>query len=201
HIVPLPSAEELREAAGKRAMLFNGQIAENPVRTGNGSAEAPYVFAKNHEIVSHPWERRIWMTFNFPASINPAYEFYRPGAYARRLELEKKKAPLVKSPFERGATFVRAFDNDFVVCRQPGFAAILHTGPVGFQDGDPKMHQFPGPMGLSGGQLSALWTPGTGAILLGQRGGMAHQKSFDVLDARRTRPKHPVTRLTAHRGF
>src|SRR6202008_1087359 len=62
--------------------------------------------------------------------------------------------------------------------------------PVGFQDGDPRMHQFPGPMGLSGGQLSAFWTPSTGAVLLGQRGGMAHQKSFDVIDAWRTWPIH-----------
>lgn len=201
HIVPLPTAEELHEASAKRAQQFNGQIAENPVIKGNGSAETPYVFAKNHEITSQPWERRIWMTFNFPASINPAYEFYRPGAYARRLELEKKKSPLVKSPFERGETFVRVFDNDFVVSRQPEFAAILHTGPVGFQDGDPRMHQFPGPMGLSGGQLSAFWTPSTGAVLLGQRGGMAHQKSFDVIDAWRTWPIHAVSGLTSDGVF
>src|SRR4029078_13351775 len=105
-------------------------------------------------------------------------------------ELEKMQSPLVKSPFERGETFVRTFDNDFVVCRQAGFAAILHTGPGGFQAGDPKMHQFPGPMGLSGGQLSAFWTPSTGAVLLGQRGGMNHQKSVDVIDAARTGPTH-----------
>ncbi|MBM4068986.1 MAG: hypothetical protein FJ271_08595 [Planctomycetes bacterium] len=197
HIVPLPSANDLRDAPSKRAQQFNGQIAENPVRVGNGSKEAAYVFTKNHEIVSHPWERRIWSTFNFPASVNPAVEFYRPGTYARRLQLEKKKSPMVKSPFERGETFVRAFDNDFLVCRQPGYAAILHTGPVGFQDGNPRMHQFPGPMGLSGGQLSAYWTPKTGAVLLGQRGGMAHQKSFDVIDAWRTWPNHSVSGVTA----
>lgn len=197
HLVPLPSADELRDASARRAAQFNSQMGENPILKGDGSAAAPYVYAKNHEIVSHPWERRMWMTFNFPASVNPAYEYYRPGTYARRLELETKKSPLVKSPFERGETFVRVFDDDFVVCRQPAFAAIVHTGLIGFQDGDPKMHQFPGPMGLSGGQLSAFWTPRTGAVLLGQRGGMAHQKSFDAIDAWRTWPSHAVSGVTA----
>jgi hypothetical protein len=63
------------------------------------------------------------------------------------------------------------------------------------------MHQFPGPLGLSGGQLSAFWTPRTGTVLLGQRGGMGHQKSFDVIEAWRTWPNHSVSGVTAEGTF
>ena len=201
HLIPLPSAEELRTAPATQASHFNFQIAENPIKTGDGSAARPYVNLKNDEITSHPWQRRVWMTYNFPASVNPGYEFYRPGAFAHRQELQKKNSPLLKSPFERGETFIRAFEKDFVVCRQPGFAAILHTGPIGNQDAAEKLHQFTGPMGLSGGQLSAFWTPATGSVLLGQRGGMTRNKSFDVVEAWRTWPNHSVSGVTADGVF
>lgn len=201
HLIELPPMDVLRAAPAKRAGQFAFDIAENPVKSGNGSAQTPYVYLKNHEIASNPWQRRIWTTFNFPASVNPGHEFYRAGAFAHRQELEKKKSPFLKSPFERGESFLRTFGKDFVVCRQPTFAAILHTGPVGFQDASEKFHQFPGPMGLSGGQLSAFWTPATGSVVLGQRGGMNHQKSFDVIEAWRTWPNHSVSGVTADGVF
>lgn len=151
----------------------------------------------NDEIISHPWKWRLWQTFNFPASINPGYEFYPPGTFAHRQELEKQDSPLLKSPFERGETFVRDFSQEFVVTRQPAYGAILHTGPIGTQDPTEKWRQFLGPMGLSGGQLSAFWTPATGSVLLGQRGGMANDKSFDLVEAWRTWPNHSVSGQTA----
>jgi hypothetical protein len=46
----------------------------------------------------------MWMSYNFPISQNPGYEFYRKGVYAHRQELEKQNSPLLKSPFLRGET-------------------------------------------------------------------------------------------------
>ena len=189
YLTKLPTAEQLAAAGAARASTFNGQIRENPV-TGKGG------FLRNEEITSHPWARRVWATYNFPASVNPAYEFYRQGAYAHLLELEKKNSPFLKSPFERGETFIRDFEKEFVVVKQPSFAAIFHTGPIGTQEPGDKMHQFAGPMGLSGGQLSAFWTPATGSVILGQRGGMTYDKSFDLVEAWRTWPNHSVNGIT-----
>jgi hypothetical protein len=194
HLARLPSADELRDAPARRARQFASDIAENP-RDMAGR------HIRDDEIISHLWKWRVWMTFNFPASVNPGHEFYRAGAWAHRQELEKQQSPLLKSPFERGESFIRAFEKDFVVARQPGFAAILHTGPIGSQDPAEKMHQYAGPMGLSGGQLSAFWTPATGSVLLGQRGGMTYDRSFDLVEAWRTWPIHAVSGATADGVF
>lgn len=193
HLVRLPSLADLRDAPGRRAGMFAENIRENP-RDGDR-------FIRNDEIISHPWKWRLWHTFNFPASVNPGYEFYRQGAYAKRRELEKQQSPLLKSPFERGESFVRTFGKDFAVTRQPGYAAILHTGSIGTQSPDDKLRQFVGPLGLSGGQLSAFWTPTTGSVLLGQRGGMTSDKTFDVVEAWRTWPNHSVSGVTAEGTF
>lgn len=194
HLVKLPSPDILRDAPGKRANMFAEDIRENP-RDDKGR------HIRADEIISHPWKWRVWMTFNFPASVNPGYEFYPKGAYARRFALEKKDSPLLHSPFERKEAFMRSFGKDFLVARQPGYAAILHTGPIGLQDPEDKMHQFTGPMGLSGGQLSAFWMPATGSVILGQRGGMTYDKSFDQVAAWRTWPNHSVNGLTANGVF
>lgn len=194
HLVTLPPEDMLRNAPAKRARDFAGQIGENP-RTVEGR------FIRNDEITSYPWKWRTWHSFNFPASVNPGAEFYLQGAYARRQKLELQNSPLLKSPFERGETFLRDFDREFVVTQQPSFAAILHTGPIGTQDRDEDMYQFAGPMGLSGGQLSAFWTPATGSVILGQRGGMSYDKSFDVIKAWRTWPNHAVSGATADGVF
>jgi hypothetical protein len=194
HIAKRPTEQELREAPGKRARHFAEEIRENGV-DGKGG------FVKNENIISHPWKWRVWMTYNFPASVNPGYEFYRKGAFAHRLELEKANSPLLKSPFERGERFIRDFNKEFVVTRQPSFAAILHTGPIGSQHPDDGMRQFVGPLGLSGGQLSAFWTPSTGSVILGQRGSITNDKSFDAVESWRTWPNHSVSGVTADGVF
>lgn len=194
HLAKLPTDEQLRNAPAACAASFAGQIRENPVNGKGG-------FVRDDEIISHPWKPRVWMSYNFPGSVNPGYEFYRNGAYAHRQELERAKSPLLKSPFERGESFVRKFGQEFVVSRQPGFAAILHAGPIGTQSADEGLRQFAGPMGLSGGQLSAFWTPTTGAVLLGQRAGMSNDKSFDVIEAWRTWPSHAVSGATTDGVF
>lgn len=196
HLVTLPAADALANAAAARAGEFNRQIAENPVKSGNGAAETPYTYLQNDEIGSTPWLWRLWDNFNFPASLNFGHEFYPRGAYARRRKLEAENSPLLKSPFLRGESFVRDFDRAFMVARQKDYAAIVHTGSVG----DPAMHdragQFAGPLGLGGGQLSAFWTPATGCVVLGRRAGMSKGKSFDDLAQWRLWPIHAVSGST-----
>ncbi len=188
------SPEVLKAAPGRRAFMFNEDIGENPrIREADGSLR----HIRSDEIKLGKWGLRMWWTHNFPISVNPGYEFYRDGAFAHRQELEKNNAAMFKSPFLRGENFIRDFAQAFVVTRQPGFAAILHTGPVGAQTPDDKKFQFAGPLGLGGGQLSAFWTPETGTVLLGQRSGMSYDQSFDKLDAWRTWPQHAISGVTA----
>lgn len=194
HFAKRPSAEQLQGAPATRASAFAFHLQENGVRNGKFISTEEL---QTEKTMPMEWKIRMWMTYNFPASVNPGYELYRPGTWARRQALEKANSPLLKSPFLRGEQFVRTFEREFVVTRQPAFAAILHTGVVGAQNADEKMHQFAGPLGLGGGQLSAFWTPQTGSVLLGLRIGMSYDKSFDVLDDWRTWPSHAVFGATA----
>lgn len=187
--------EQLREAPAARAARFNFGLGENYRIDGH--------YLTNEELLAYkippqnPWKPKLWMSFNFPASVNPGYEHYPKGAWAHRQELEKTKSPLLTSPFLQQAGFVKAFEKDFLVARQGGFAAIVHTGPVGAQGPDDKTFKFAGPLGLGGGQLSAFWTPQAGPVILGLRMGMSYDKSFDQLDAWRTWPIHAVSGVTA----
>jgi hypothetical protein len=194
HCAPTPTPDELQAAPALRAAAFAEQLREN-LRDSQG-----HYYTTDELTVQNTmwkWVLRIWMTYNFPVSLNPGYEFYRPGTWARRQEMVRTNSPLVLSPFLRGERFVRSFADAFVVTRQAGYAAIVHTGPVGTQSPDDNKAQFPGPMGLGGGQLSAFWTPETGAVLLGLRVGMSYDRSFDVLDAWRTWPIHAVSGVGA----
>ena len=185
YLTKLPSAEELNAAAEKRVSAFRAQLAENPRRPDG-------TFLRNEEIASSPWAFRIWQSWNFPM-INFAYEHYRKGAYAHRAKLEQEKSPYLKSPFERGETFVREFGKAFVVAKLPAYATILHTGPVGGEEIEDSLFKFAGPYGLGGGQLSAFWTPATGSVILGRRGGMSFDKNFDKVDEWRLWPIHAVS--------
>ena len=192
--VMTPKPELLQGATHLRAYDFNEDIGQNPRVTENGVTR----YLNNDEIKNeYPWKLRMWMTYNFPISLNPGYELFRKGAWAHRQELVGKNSPLLKSPYLRGENFVREFDQAFVMTRQPGFAAILHTGPIGAQTPEDNKAQFPGPLGLSGGQLSAFWTPATGSVILGLRSGMSYNESFDKVDAWRNWPNHSVSGVTA----
>ncbi len=190
HMVETPAPETIIEAAVKNARSFNHQIAETP-RIAGGR------FIQPDEIKGNPWNFRMWTTYNFPASVNPGYEFFKPGAYAHRLALEKDKSPMLASPFLRGEIFIRDFEKAFVVARQPEFAVILHTGPIGDQLPGDERAQFQGPLGFGGGQLSAFWTPATGSVILGSRSGMSHKESFDRIEQWRAWPIHAVSGATA----
>lgn len=198
HLAPLPAPDILADAAAKRARAIRQNIQENPVdpaRSANG-----YVFFANDEIKSGPWllshvhqrkDRagmwRMFLTYNFPASVNPGYEFYPPGVYARRLRMQRDSSPMLESPFERGETFVRGFDRAFVAVNQAGFRAILHTGAVGPERADAGV-----PAGFGGGQLAAFSTPAGGAVLVGRRSG----KELDAPENWRRWPIHAVSGLT-----
>lgn len=194
HFISTPTDELLQKAPAARAAAFAFHLQENGVEMGKYLTTEELQTAKKMPM---PWVPRVWMSYNFPASVNPAYELYRRDAWAHRQALEKSNSPLLKSPFLRGEHFIRAFEQDFVVTRQPGFAAILHSGPIGTQHPDDKKTLFAGPLGLGGGQLSAFWTPQTGSVLLGLRMGMSNDKSFDLLDEWRTWPMHSVIGITS----
>ncbi|MBI2441856.1 MAG: hypothetical protein HYV35_10855 [Lentisphaerae bacterium] len=188
--VTAPTTDQLAAAAGARAGAFNRQIHENP-KGADGK------FMPNDAIANTPWKFTMWPSWDFPAAINFACEFYRKGSYAHRLDLEQKNSPFLKSPFLGAGAFVTNFADAFVVSRQKTYAAILHTGPVGAQDPEDGLFQFSGPLGFGGGQLSAFWTPETGSVILGRRRGQHWEQSFDTNEVWRTWPIHAVSGCTA----
>lgn len=124
------------------------------------------------------WKESHWCG----SSLNFAYDLYKSGAYAKQLALAN--TPIVKPLYMRNETFVREFEKVFVIARFEPYALAIHTGPVrGF------------PNGFGGGQLSVFWTPATGTILLGRRGGMQGHAP-DKLEEWRTWPIHAVSGLT-----
>lgn len=187
-----PTPEVLKAAPGRRAHDYNEDIHENPrIREGDKLRHI-----RNDEISLNPWRLYMWWTNDFPISVNPAYEFYKKGTFAHRQELEKKNSPLLKSPYLRGENFIREFEKSFVVARQSGYAAIIHTGPVGVQTPDDNKAQFQAPLGLGGGQLSAFWTPKAGSAILGLRSGASYDKGYDKLENWRLWPIHAVSGIT-----
>ncbi|MCX5662504.1 MAG: hypothetical protein NTW19_22715 [Planctomycetota bacterium] len=200
-LVDGPTAEDLKTGALLRVEGFNHGIVENPVKSGTGSKEDPRIWYKNEELHGYQWERRMWQTWDFPLSVNFAYEFYPKGYDAHRRDLEAKKSPMLKSPYLRDGSFLRDFEKAFYATKQASFAAILQTGPIGQQTPDDKLAQFCGPLGLGGGQLSAFWTPATGSVILGRRSGNKWDNTFDLVDAWRTWPNHSVNGVTPEGKF
>lgn len=195
--VKMPAADALANAAMLRAGEFKRQMAENPVKSGNGAPETPYVYFPSEELPLQVWRLNMFENWNFPASVNFAYEHYRKGAYAHLAKLESEKSPFLKFPFARDEKFVRDFSGAFVVAKNSNYGVVLHTGPTGKQDPNEGLLQYTSPMGFGGGQLSAFWTPATGSVILGRRGGMVHGKPFDKIEEWRTWPIHAVTGCTA----
>lgn len=187
YLTKYPTAEELANAAPRRAQFLQGNIKENPL---SGTRKG---YLLNEEIANHPWSFRPWQTYNFPGMVSYAYEHYPRGAYAHRDKLEKEKSPLLRSPFMRDENFVREFGDAFTVIKRPSYSAIVHSGHIGEADENRGYSLYPGPYGFGGGQLSAFWTPATGSVILGRRGGMTREKNFDLLDDWRLWPVHAVS--------
>ena len=186
---------------GYRATGFAAQLKENPVKSGDGSKDNPRVWMTDDEIAGNKWARRMWQTWDFPASVNFGYEFYPKNAWAHRQELVKSNSPMLKRPYDRDGSFIHEFGTAFYATKQAGFAALLHTGPVGFQTPDDNKAQFKGPLGFGGGQLSAFWTKSTGSVILGRRSGNTWDKTHDLIEAWRTWPQHGVSGATADGKF
>jgi hypothetical protein len=194
-----PTAEQLETAAARRIDTYTRQLhgslrnPYNPFRDAAGH----YGYVRDEDLRGSTWRWRLWDSFNFPATLNPGVEFYRPGACARLKRLEREQPRVFDSPYARGETFLRGFEEVFFTTRQGSYAAILHTGPVGEQDPHDGLVRMPGPMGFGGGQLSAFWTPRTGCVILGRRAGMTPDRSHDDPEQWRQWPIHAVSGITA----
>lgn len=106
-----------------------------------------------------PEPRAPWTAAESPLDHLPFdHDYYHPGT----LERFRRATPLpiARLPVAREADFARDFDEEILVTRFGGAAAIVHTGRIA-----------PGeePRGFSGGALAAFWTPATGPVLLGRR--------------------------------
>lgn len=138
HLAPLPKPEVMKTATQRVVDHLDRQLES--IRPSG----------------AQPWREGHWS-----GAMNFAYEHYKKGTYARRLQLEKEGSPLLKPLFARKETFIRQFADCFVIARFDGYSAVVHTGPVrGW------------PYGFGGGTLSGFWTPETGSVLLGRRRGM-----------------------------
>jgi hypothetical protein len=187
---PLPSKEEMLSRLSSCVGGFNEAVRQNPrIREADGKLR----HLENEELKSHPLQFRLWPSFNFPVVTNMAYDYYQPGSYQHRVELEKSKSPMLRSPYQNEERFVRDFAGAFTAVRQADYACILHTGPVSQHETNSAVFHFTGPYGLGGGQLSAFWTPRTGSVLLGRRGGMHWDDTIDKLEQWRLWPMHAVS--------
>jgi hypothetical protein len=167
YLTPLPAPATLQAAPNTVIRHLNAQLA------------------KPRQATPQPWRETHWS-----GAINYAYEFYPKGHYEYRRKLAEHDSPLRKPLYRRDERFVRDFGKAFVIARQDGFAAAIHTGPVG------GIHkEWQRPYGFGGGALSAFWTPATGPVILARRRGVQGHV-FDRFDEWRTWPVHAVTGLT-----
>lgn len=85
------------------------------------------------------------------------HDYYRRGTFARFRRAAS--SALARPPLRREGVLFRSFDEEILVARLGSFAAVIHAGPI---------LAGPEPRGFSGGALSAFWTPGSGAVILGR---------------------------------
>lgn len=105
-----------------------------------------------------PWHEIHWVS-----TVNYAHDLYRPGFYARLLELDQQKSVLAKPPFARPGDFITDLNggSEFLAVKFGGYGAIIHTGAI-------ARKWARGVSGKSGGSLSAFWTPELGSVVLGR---------------------------------
>lgn len=190
HLVNIPTPEQIAEGHNKMVGWFNHCVSETPLAK-NESGEWRNLTPE--QLGAHAWQFRLWPSWDYPMNVCFAYDHYRDGSYAKLLKLQKENSPWLRSPYLRGETFIRAFDEAFTIARMPGFAAIIHTGAVGADTPDSGVFHYVGAYGFGGGQLSAFWTPAAGSIILGRRAGMNFDKTMDLLEDWKLWPLHAVT--------
>lgn len=185
-----PTLEEIAQGAAHRAGASQAQINEN------GYLVDLKRFARNDELGGYVWKYRLWQNWSFPLSVNYASAYAPPDAFAARRKLEAEKSPWLKNPWDREPTFVRSLEKEFTFVKEPGYRAIVHSGQVGSREGNERP-DLPAPFldftGFGGGQLSTFWTPSTGSVILGRRGGASRQKNFDTPETWRLWPIHAVS--------
>lgn len=195
---PWPTAEELKESSKRSPGGLNAMLAENP-RNAKGEN------AKNEELKSGVWSWSLWPGSPAFPMVNYGHEHYRKGFAAHLADLQKKNSPLFKIPFERPGTFIEQFDTGFLIARMKNYGVVIHTGPVSEFPGKSLLEYPNAPYGLSGGSLSAFWTPTTGSSILGRRGGMSvpggKATNFDKPEEWRNWPVHAVSGSTAAGKF
>jgi len=206
-LMNIPTAEQLEGAMAVRTGTFNGHLygslrnAPYTHPTGErylGGDSKTGRYLKNDEIKGYRWKWRLFPNgWNYPIEVNPAYEFYRPGAYAHLMELQKQNSPMLTSPYLRPGNAIENFSDAFITAKQPTFAAILHVGPVGNPAPEDGMSQYKGPLGFGGGQLSAFWTPAGGSVILGRRSAITmrgeNTLNLDKFEEWRLWPIHAVS--------
>lgn len=197
--VSLLEQSRLEDSPKLRINAYSRQLhsrIRNPANPFNRRNEN-YGYVLDEDIRGRTWRWTLWDNNSYPIMINPAYEFYKPGAYEELQQLVKEKPEMFQLPCQRGEVFLRNFSDAFFAVRQQEFAAVLHTGAVGPQDPDDGLVHYGGPMGFGGGQLSAFWTPETGSVILGRRIGMRPGHNYDNLKIWRLWPVHAVSGITA----
>lgn len=201
-----PSADELRSGPESAVGGLMGNLNQNPQDPRPGVAHN--VFLKNEELgilPTSPWTWRLFPGSPVFPMINYGADHYPKGFAARLAGLQAAKSPLLELPFRRSGSFIERFDKSFVVAKVGGYGAIIHTGPVSGLS-DKEVFKWPGaPYGLSGGTLSAFWTPAAGSLILGRRGGMSNPGGqpvcFDKPAEWRNWPVHAVIGSTGGDHF
>ncbi len=128
---------------------MRNQISRTFSTLGSGEAS---------DVAPAPWQARHWNpTLHF------AYDHYRPGFYARLLDLDRRESLLRKPPFGRNEKFIRDLNQggEFLAARIGGYGVVIHTGAIAAQ-------WARGVSGKSGGSLSAFWTPDRGTAIMGR---------------------------------
>jgi len=164
---PLPQPEAIRAAAVRIAGDLNQALAKTP------------------ELEPRRWSEGHWSQF-----LNYPHEHYQPGSYARRLQLEAERSPLLQPLYRREGRFLREFGDAFVISKSESCAVAVFTGPVGRPVGHNGL-----PYGYGGGQLSVFWTPESGVVIAGRRRGV-QGGVYDSYDEWRDWPNHAVSGLT-----
>lgn len=103
-----------------------------------------------------------WSTRNLPweamVGCRPGSGFFI-GAYLAKLadkEMPRNRVPL---PVEEGRSFLRNFNDEFIIVNRPTYHLIIYTSP--------RTGEFWARRVMQGGGLSAFWTPEFGSAVLG----------------------------------
>jgi len=135
----LPDKETMTQAIQRRIEQLNGELARPPKKAISA------------------WRENHWA-----GEINYAYDYCRKGFLAKLKALKAESSPLMLPPFSRDEQFIRRFEDTFLIAKFADYGVVIHTGPLSWWGGTQGL------AGMSGGALSAFWTPKTGSAILGR---------------------------------